>query len=298
MRVLIIENLVSGLRNGAVHDFNRILGRDGDEILIRCTDGTTRIASMLHDAQTFDLVVASGGDSTISTVAYELRNSNIPIMHFPAGTANLLATNINTPDEPSALARIARTLKTTHYDIGELDFNHKGKSVTRGFAVIAGAGYDATIMRRAEKLKDSFGAMAYFGAAISELNPKVARFRLTLDNNEVLEMDGIAILIINFAEIYPDLSITHANDATDGLFEVVIVKKQHTVELLPALFSAFLDSIGNFPDRADALEMRHSASVYVESDPPLELQLDGEIPQATTPFRARILPLAARFVVA
>ena len=296
MRVLIIDNLASGLRNGTVHDFSRIFARDKDELVLRSTDGTTRIAGMLHDATSYDLVVASGGDSTISSVAYELRNTDIPILPFPAGTANLLATNLITPDEPSALARMARSLKTDYFDLGEMIYESKGKLHTQGFAVIAGAGYDATIMQRAEKLKERFGSMAYFAAAVSEQSPRVAHFKLTLDD-EVLALEGIAVLLINFAQIYPDLSITHGNDAQDGLFEVVVIKKQHTLELLPALFAAFLDSFGNFPDRADAFELRRSSRVLVETDKPLSLQFDGETPEALTPFEAYILPGAARFVI-
>lgn len=298
MQVLIINNLASGLRNGAIHDFTRIFIRNGDDVCIRSTNSERKIEDMLQDAASFDLVVASGGDSTISSVAYALRNSDIPLLPFPSGTANLLATNLETPEEPSALARIARELKTKYYDVGELVYELDGELTTQGFAVIAGAGFDATIMRRAEKLKERFGPMSYFAAAISEPNPKVAHFHLTLDNDEVLEMDGIAVLLINFAQIYEGLSITHENDATDGLFEVVVVKKQHTVELLPALFAAFLDSVGNFPNRADAIETRLSARVLIQATPPLRLQFDGETPEATTPFEAQILPGAVRFVVA
>ena len=297
MRVLIIDNLASGLRTGAIHDFSRIFARDGDELTVRSTDGTTQIQGMLHDAANYDLVVAAGGDATIGAVAYELRNTDIPLLPFPAGTANLLATNLGTPEEPSALARIARNLKTEYYDIGEMIFKQGEETVTRGFDVIAGAGYDAVIMRRAERLKDRLGPMAYFAAAISAQNPKVANFVVTLDD-EVLHIEGIAVLVVNFAQIYPDLSIIHGNDAKDGLFEVVVIKKQHAVELLPALFAAFLDAMGNFPDRADAFEVRHSARVVVESDPLLDLQFDGDTPAATTPFEARILPGAIRFIVA
>ena len=297
MRALVVDNLVSGPRTGSVHDFCRKFAQDGDEITLRSTDGKTLIEGMLHDAADYDLVVAAGGDATISTVAYELRNTDIPLLPFPAGTANLLATNLGTPEEPHALARIARTLKTDYFDIGELVFNQGEVRVSRGFDVIAGAGYDAAIMRRAERLKDRIGSMAYFAAAISEQNPKVANFSVTLDD-EVLKIEGIAVLVVNFAQIFPDLSIIHGNDAKDGLFEVVVIKKQHAVELLPALFAAFLDAMGNFPDRADAFEVRRSAHVLVESDPLLEIQFDGDTPAATTPFEAHILPAATRFIIA
>ncbi|MDR1089333.1 MAG: NAD(+)/NADH kinase [Coriobacteriales bacterium] len=294
MRVLIIDNLASGLRNGIIHDFNRIFARDGDELTIRSTGGIRRIDTMLSDATEYDLVVASGGDSTISTVAYELRNTDIPLLPFPAGTANLLATNLNTPEEPSALARIARALKTEYYDLGEIAYECDGRNHTQGFAVIAGAGYDATIMQRAEKLKARFGPLAYLAAAASEPNPRVASFSLSLDE-ETLTSEGIAVLLINFAQIYPDLSITYNNDAQDGLFEVVVIKKQHTLELVPALLAALLDP--HFTDRADYFESRRSARALIESDPPLGLQFDGETPAANTPFEAHILPGAARFVV-
>ncbi|MDR2673183.1 MAG: NAD(+)/NADH kinase [Coriobacteriales bacterium] len=295
MRVLVIDNLVSGLRAGAIHDFARNFLRDGDDLCIRSTDGTTPIAHMLTNATDFDLVVASGGDGTISSVCNELRNSGVPVLPFPAGSANLIAANLDIPDEPSALARIARDMHTEKYDIGQICYEKNGERLTNGFAVIAGAGYDATIMRRAEKLKDPFGPMAYVAAAVSEPNPTVAHFTLTLDD-EVLEMDGIAVLVINFAEIFPDFSITHGNDATDGLFEVVIIKKQHTLELLPALFAAFLDSVGNFPGRADAIEVRRSSKVHVQADPTLEIQYDGEAVGAHTPFEAFIVPGAINFV--
>jgi len=297
MRALIIDNLASGLKTGAIHDFNRILACDGDELTIRSTDGTTRIDSLLEDAADFDLVVASGGDSTIGEVAHKLRYTDIPILPFPSGTANLLATNINTPDEPSALARLARNLKTDYYDIGEMTYECEGRNCTQGFAVMAGTGFDAMIMQRAEKFKEPFGPLAYFAAAAFEPNPKVAEFQITLDD-EVLSIEGIAVLLVNFAQIYPDLSIIHGNDAQDGLFEVVVIKIHHTLELLPALVAAFLDSVGHFPDRADAFELRHSVKVAVESSTPLGLQYDGETPHATTPFEARILPGAARFIVA
>ena len=297
MKVLIIDNLVSGLKTGAIHDFCRYFARSNDEIVIRSTNGERLIKDMMTDVTDYDLVVASGGDATISAVAYEMQNTQIPLLPFPAGTANLLATNLGTPVEPRALARIARACKTDDYDLGEIVYEQAGSICQKGFAVIAGAGYDAAIMHRAERLKSAFGPMAYTAAAIAEPNPVVADFIVTLDD-EVLEIEGIAVLVVNFAQIYPDFSIVHDYDAKDGFFEIVVIKIQHTVELLPTLFAAFLDSVGNFPDRADALEVRRSSRVKVESSPLLELQYDGETPGASTPFEARILPQAVRFVVA
>ena len=61
MKLLIVNNLASGFRDGAIYDFMRAFASDGDEICVRCTDGDTDLADFLRDAEDFDAVVAAGG---------------------------------------------------------------------------------------------------------------------------------------------------------------------------------------------------------------------------------------------
>lgn len=58
MKLLIVNNLASGFRDGAIYDFMRAFAADGDEICVRCTDGDTDLADFLRDAENFDAVVA------------------------------------------------------------------------------------------------------------------------------------------------------------------------------------------------------------------------------------------------
>jgi diacylglycerol kinase family enzyme len=296
MKVLIINNLQSGLRDGSIFEFIRKFARDGDELTVRSTDGHTPIAALLDDAASCDMVVAAGGDGTIAAVCYELRFTGIPILPFPAGTGNILAMNLDQPEEPSALVEMARARHTLDFDLGELVYDTDKDQTARGFIVIGGAGYDATIMEGSGPLKEAFGPGAYVVAAMTNPAPTVAHFTIHLDD-ETVETDGIAVLVLNFAKIYPDISITHRNDARDGLLEIAVVKPHTAVELLPAFFAAFLDRSGGFPNRADALETFKSKSVRVESNPPLHLQYDGEAPGSRTPFTARVLPGATRLII-
>jgi diacylglycerol kinase family enzyme len=296
VKVLIINNLQSGLRDGSIFEFTRKLARDGDEVIIRSTDGHTAIATLLNDARTCDLVVASGGDGTIATICYELRLTGLPILAFPAGTGNLLTTNLDQPEEPSVLVDMARASRTLDFDLGELIYDTDEGQVIKGFIITGGAGYDATIMEDSERLKEALGPGAYIVAALANPSPTVAHFTISLDDRTI-ETDGIGVMVLNFAKIYQDISITHNNDARDGLLEIAVIKPHTAVELLPAFFAAFLDRTGGFPYRADAVETFKSRSVRVESDPPLHLQYDGEAPGYKTPFTARILPGATRLVV-
>ena len=292
MRLLVVNNLSSGYRDGAVYDYLRQAAADGDELCVRCTDGTTDIAGLVEDAERFDAVVAAGGDGTIAAVSYALRGSGIPILPFPAGTGNLLATNLKSPFEPHALAKMTHDMKALDFDLGEIEAD--GKKF--GFGIMAGAGYDATIMHDAQPAKKTFGPIAYFQAAIANVTPQVSRIRLVIDGRAV-ESEGLGVLLVNFSRIQFDIPIAHGADARDGAFEVVILKAENAFGLIPALVAATLDREGNNPDRTDSMEIYHGREIEVFADPPFQIQYDGELPGLETPFRAHVLDGAARFIV-
>ena len=292
VKLLVINNLASGFGEGAVYDFVRSFARDGDEVCLRSTDGTTDVGALLAGAEGFDAVVASGGDGTVATVSYLLANSGIPILPFPAGTANLLTLNLASPMEPHALAKMVREGRTLDFDLGEIEV--QGQRF--GFGIMAGAGYDAAIMHGAEPAKRLFGPMAYLSAAIANPLPQKSRFSIELDDTTI-ESEGLGILLVNFSKIQFDITVTHENEPRDGVFDVVVLKAQNAFELIPAVLAGLLDRGGDFPDRTEALELHRARTVHVVADPPMEVQYDGEATRLTTPFSARILPRAARFFV-
>ena len=53
MKLLVINNLASGFGEGSVYDFIRSFARDGDEVCVRSTDGTTDVRDLLGDAEAF-----------------------------------------------------------------------------------------------------------------------------------------------------------------------------------------------------------------------------------------------------
>ena len=292
MKLLVINNLASGFGEGSVYDFIRSFARDGDEVCVRSTDGTTDVRDLLGDAEAFDAVVASGGDGTVATVSYRLANTGVPILPFPAGTANLLAANLASPMEPHALAKLVREERTLDFDLGEIEVDgHRF-----GFGIMAGAGYDAAIMHGAAPAKRLLGPMAYFSAALANPLPQTSRFKLDLDGEHV-ESEGLGILLVNFSKIQFDITVTHDNEPRDGVFDVVVLKAQNAFELIPALLAGLLDRGGDFPDRTGSLEIHRAREVRVEADPPMEVQYDGEATNLTTPFTAHIMRRAARFFV-
>ena len=293
VKLLVVNNLASGYGEGSVYDFVRALTRDGDEVVIRSTDGTTDLRTFLYDAEDFDAVAAAGGDGTVSAVAYLLADTGIPLLPFPAGTANLLAMNLGLPTEPHALTKVARELRTMDFDLGEIALSDGERY---GFSIMAGAGYDAAIMAGAAAAKKVLGPMAYFTSAFANATPQHARLKVTIDGN-VVETDGVGVLVVNFSKIQFDLKVVHENLPRDGIFDVVVFHTKDAFGLIPAFINAVLDRTGDFPDRTDAFELYRGSSVKVEADPPLKVQFDGEVTETATPFSVSILPRACTFVV-
>ncbi len=308
MRVLVIINLRSGQGDAGLYDYVRTLGRNGASICLRFLGKDTRMADLLHDAASYDCIVAAGGDGTVSSVCYAARETGVPVLVYPAGTANLLAQNLKMPFDPIRLAKITLECATIDADIGELsclgadgscvspggDDNFRGPKT--GFVVMAGAGFDATIMEGAQPLKQSIGAAAYLVSAVQNLTPTIAKFKLTLDGRTI-ETEGMAVLLANFTRLQFDLSFTKDSSPSDGLLEVIVLRSKNVAELIPAVWAAILDRVMDHPDRSKSIEIHTASEITIESDPPLSLQYDGEVIEATTPLHVRVLPGAARLVV-
>ena len=291
MKLLIINNLKAGIGDGQIYEFIRLLAKDGAEIVLRSTDGATRIENMLLDACDYDCVVASGGDGTIAAVCYALRYSDIPILPFPAGTANLLALNMYSPNETHALAKMLKEGKTLDFDIGEANIG--GKNL--GFIVMSGCGYDAALMRDAKPNKRTLGVVAYLSADFANVVPQIVKYKITIDD-KYLEAEALGVILINFSKIQMDISLTNDNLPRDGKIALAILKGKTAFDLLPALIGRIIDKKHKL-DKTDTIEVLYGSEINIESEPSIIVQHDGEVPAATTPLSARVLKRAARLII-
>ena len=285
MRILVVVNTLSGGGDAGLYDYVRVLGTSGAEITLRFSDAETKLESLVCDAHSFDRVVAAGGDGTASAVCYALRDTGIPVLVYPAGTANLLAENLGMPVEPRHLADTTLNGQQVAFDLGELERPSLDGSAPQrnGFAIMAGAGYDASIMVSAAPFKASMGAAAYLFAAVSNLTPTAAHFTVHLDGDAVVT-DGIAVLIINFGKLQFDLPVAHGADPRDGLLQVAVIRTRNVVGLFPALIASLAGA-----EEVPGIDVYAAKCVDVVADPELPIQFDGEVAEAVTPFEARVL---------
>ena len=299
MRILCIINDRAGQSDISIYECIRAIGKSGSETVVRYLHGGTSLRDVTRDVPQFDRVIACGGDGTVTGVCYAMRGSGVPLLAYPAGTANLLAMNLRIPYDPRELAAITLGSETTPIDLCELSVGEVGAPDrrTEGFMIAAGAGFDASIMLAAQDLKPSIGVSAYLVGALANLMPTISRFRLILDGKTV-ETEGIAVLVANVARLQFDLPLIHASDPRDGLFEVIVLRTCNAFELIPAVWAAIIDrTTGQHADRTAGVETYVASHVRIEADPALPVQFDGELMASSTPFEARVLPEPALLLV-
>jgi diacylglycerol kinase (ATP) len=291
-RVLVVFNPRSGQGESTLPDFVQRLQAGGAEVTERELQADTAMTDHIRDLEGYDYLIGAGGDGTVSSLAYAARYKDIPMLAYPAGTANLIAQNLDLPKDPAELAGIVAEGHSVRLDLGEVEVQGQ-KS---GFAMLAGAGADAAMIRDSEDLKEKFGAMAYVMSAMKQLNPKKTTFHLVIDG-EARSFEGIGVMVANLGMANYRLPITSDISPSDGRFTVVLLKAGNILRLVPNLLDSLRGKLGlGDPLFSGNLETLEAKVVTVEAEDPFPLQYDGELHVETTPFTARILPGAVRFL--
>lgn len=297
MRSLIVHNDKSGFGSDAIFEFERFLVGRGEECVLRILPDQEDFGEAVRDAEDFDLVVVSGGDGTVSSVLYALRGRQVPVCVFPSGTANLFFANLGCAMEPRALAHACHQGLTVRTDLGHMTWaDQEGKAKSCGFALMAGMGFDAQLMKAALPNKRNFGEAAYFAAALENLHPTVTTFSIDCDGR-TFERKGISCIVANNAMMQGDIQIVADSRMDDGVLDLIVLETTEAAGLLEPIFIGLLDKSGKNLGRPH-IEHFCGRTIKVHSAVPMPLQVDGEVTaDVTSGFDVRVLPGANRLVV-
>ena len=233
-----------------------------------------------------DIIIASGGDGTVSAVAGQLINTDIALGIIPRGTANAfsVALGITTTMTPiKGACEIILAGKTRVVDVAYCN--------DVPMILLAGIGFEAeTVERASREAKNRWGSLAYIIAGFQQLNEQEL-FETEIEIEGVVKkFQAAAVTVANAA---PPSSIMAQGMGevitNDGLLDVTIAAPQtelRTVTTMVDLLGAAL--LGNPTNREDIINLR-THQLKVSTNPPQKVVLDGEL-IGTTPVEFKCIP--------
>ena len=121
-----------------------------------------------------DLVFVWGGDGMVQRCADVLAGTGAATAVVPAGTANLLATNLGIPRDVERAVRIGLGGHRRDLDVGRINGER--------FLVMAGVGFDVLMIRDADRdLKDRVGRAAYIWTGAHHIREDPVEMRVIVD---------------------------------------------------------------------------------------------------------------------
>ncbi len=201
----------------------------------------------------------------------------------PGGTANLLAAALEIPADIEEAVEIALSGVERDIDLGRC-----GAHV---FALGLGLGLTEKLVSQASaRDKESLGKLAYAKAMMSELGARPTSFRFQIDGGAETRESGVGIVIANAGKVGGVIKFAPNALMDDGLLDLCIL---HRFELRDALRMMGKMVLGNLPEDR-AVTFLQGKNIQILSEPPLDLQIDGEEVDESTPLTAQVLPGALR----
>src|SRR5438067_9364182 len=178
-----------------------------------------------------DRVLVWGGDGMVRRCIEELAGSDVLVGILPAGTANLLATNLGIPHELGAALDVALRGAPRPIDVGTVNGER--------FAVMAGAGFDGHMIRAADTAaKHRLGRLAYLVTGVRAARRAATRVRVRVDGQSWFTGRASCVLVGNVGTASGGLVLFDRARPDDGVLEVGVVTAEGSMAWLRVLARA------------------------------------------------------------
>ncbi len=232
-----------------------------------------------------EVVFVCGGDGTVRSALAGLVGTDTALAVLPAGTGNLLATNLGLPDDPAAGVRLAVERGRRLLDVGDVD--------GQLFAVMAGMGFDAAMMDDAStRLKARIGPAAYVIPAVKHLLDRSMRVEIRIDDDPPRRRRARSVLVGNVGRLQGGIRLFQDAEPDSGVMEVAVIAPRHLGHWLVMAWCVLLRR-----PRVPRMEILRGNRIRIVSDRPQPRELDGDVIDPGTTLDVTVRPGALRLCV-
>ena len=206
-----------------------------------------------------DLIFVWGGDGMVQRCVDVVAGSDARLAIVPAGTANLLASNLGIPKDIAEAVDIGLAGNSRRIDVGRVN----GEC----FAVMAGAGFDARMIGDADGgLKDRVGRLAYVWTGAKHLRDRPFRAKIVVDGARWYDGEASCILLGNVGKLFGGVEAFEDAHPDDGVLELGVLSAEGVREWAGTIARAVVGTASKSP---------HAFTTKVHT---VRIKLDRKVP--------------------
>jgi diacylglycerol kinase (ATP) len=233
-----------------------------------------------------DLIFAWGGDGTVQRCIDAIAGTGVDLAIVPAGTANLLASNLGIPKDVEGAVVAGLYGRRRAIDVGRINGER--------FAVMAGAGFDALMTADANgRLKRRLGRLAYVWSGASATRRRAQPTRIAIDGQGWFDGKASCVLIANVGTITGGITAFDDAQPDDGRLDVGVVTANGTVQWARVLGRM----VAGRADRSPLVDTTTGRRIDILFDTKTVYELDGGARAPAQKLKVRLEPAAVRVCV-
>jgi diacylglycerol kinase (ATP) len=275
---------------GGLAELRSVLARHGvTELLWREVSKSRKAPKQIRRALEWgaDVIFVWGGDGTAQRAVDAVAGTDTPLALLPAGTANLLATNLGIPQDIDAAVDIGLAGERRRLDVGRVN--------GEAFAVMAGAGFDAQMIADADGgLKDRFGRLAYIWTGIKNLRATPFDATVKIDGRRWFKGKANCVLVGNVGKLLGGVELFERSRPDDGLLEVGVLTADGAIQSVRTMARVVVGGA----DEAPAAKTTKAACVRIKMGRKVPYEIDGGERGKVTSLRVDVEPAAVVVCVA
>ena len=290
VKIIISEGAGPGDNTKAAERLAAIFKASGTDVDISVAKNGAEVNELAHDAARgpYKVVVAAGGDGTVSSIAAAVIDTDKTFGVLPLGTLNHFALDLGIPFDLDAAAQTIIAGFTTEVDVAEVNNRIFLNNSSLGL-------YPIIVRERQKRERLGFGKWPAFFWAIIQAFRRYPLLDVRLRvNGEMLDLTTPFVFVGNNEYAMELLNIGLRERLDKGVLSIYITHRTGRLRLIGLALRAVFGRLRN--DR-DFLALRSNEVRIQSAHKRLRVAFDGEITVMEPPLEYRVRPRTLRVIV-